>query len=97
MQYFGELMITSGLVLMDNVRWISFHGGYDFGYLLKLLTCTALPAREVSRGVLTRNLIKRNQSIASFIFESARIHTHITHTPFFDAWIGLVVWLVFVG
>lgn len=45
-QYFGELMITSGLVLMENVRWISFHGGYDFGYLLKLLTCTALPARE---------------------------------------------------
>ena len=46
MQYFGELMITSGLVLMDNVRWISFHGGYDFGYLLKLLTCAALPANE---------------------------------------------------
>jgi hypothetical protein len=36
---FGELMMTSGLVLMDNVRWISFHSGYDFGYLLKLLTC----------------------------------------------------------
>lgn len=23
--YFGELLITSGLVLFDNVRWISFH------------------------------------------------------------------------
>ena len=29
-----------------QVRWISFHGGYDFGYLLKLLTCTALPSAE---------------------------------------------------
>ena len=38
--YFGELMITSGLVLVDSVRWISFHSGYDFGYLLKLLTCS---------------------------------------------------------
>jgi len=44
--FFGELMITSGLVLMDNVRWVSFHSGYDFGYLLKLLTCTALPSSE---------------------------------------------------
>lgn len=44
--YFGELMITSGLVLVDNVRWVSFHSGYDFGYLLKLLTCTALPNNE---------------------------------------------------
>jgi len=44
--YFGELMTTSGLVLVENVRWISFHSGYDFGYLLKLLTCVALPSNE---------------------------------------------------
>ncbi len=24
-QYFGELLITSGLVLFDNIKWISFH------------------------------------------------------------------------
>lgn len=24
-EYFGELLITSGLVLFDNVKWISFH------------------------------------------------------------------------
>ena len=34
-------------MLADEVRWISFHSGYDFGYLLKLLTCTALPATEL--------------------------------------------------
>ena len=39
-------MITSGLVLAEEVKWVSFHSGYDFGYLLKLLTCTALPATE---------------------------------------------------
>jgi len=38
--------MTSGLVLMDEVRWISFHSGYDFGYLLKVLTCAALPSDE---------------------------------------------------
>lgn len=40
---FGELLMSSGLVLCDDIRWISFHAGYDFGYLLKLLTNAALP------------------------------------------------------
>eukprot|EP01116_Phalansterium_solitarium_P009951 TRINITY_DN242_c3_g1_i2.p1 TRINITY_DN242_c3_g1~~TRINITY_DN242_c3_g1_i2.p1 ORF type:complete len:235 (+),score=75.13 TRINITY_DN242_c3_g1_i2:643-1347(+) len=43
---FGELLITSGIVLNDNIKWISFHSGYDFGYLLKVLTCKPLPAEE---------------------------------------------------
>ena len=43
---FGELFMTSGLVLSDEIKWISFHSGYDFGYLLKLLTCAPLPADE---------------------------------------------------
>jgi len=44
--YFGELLISSGVVLNENIKWISFHSGYDFGYLLKLLTCVALPSEE---------------------------------------------------
>lgn len=45
-EHFGELLITSGLALFEDVRWISFHSGYDFGYLLKLVTCQPLPAHE---------------------------------------------------
>lgn len=43
---FGELLMTSGVVLNDNIKWISFHSGYDFGYLMKVLTNKCLPAEE---------------------------------------------------
>ena len=44
--HFAEMMIASGLVLMDNVKWISFHSHYDFGYLIALLTSKNLPTTE---------------------------------------------------
>jgi len=53
-EYFGELLISSGFVLLDDVKWIAFHGTYDFGYLLKLLTCEALPEEEMDFHQLLR-------------------------------------------
>lgn len=44
--HFSELMMSSGVVLMDNVIWISFHSIYDFGYLLRMLTDAELPENE---------------------------------------------------
>eukprot|EP00586_Coscinodiscus_wailesii_P010556 CAMPEP_0172507268 /NCGR_PEP_ID=MMETSP1066-20121228/202743_1 /TAXON_ID=671091 /ORGANISM="Coscinodiscus wailesii, Strain CCMP2513" /LENGTH=352 /DNA_ID=CAMNT_0013284767 /DNA_START=147 /DNA_END=1205 /DNA_ORIENTATION=- len=43
---FGELLMVSGLVLDDRVKWVSFHSGYDYGYLLKILTTLELPDDE---------------------------------------------------
>ncbi|TYJ21808.1 hypothetical protein E1A91_A08G087100v1 [Gossypium mustelinum] len=40
---FGELLMSSGIMLNDDVHWVTFYSGYDFGYLLKLLTCRSLP------------------------------------------------------
>lgn len=40
---FAELFISSGVVLNDSIHWVAFHGAYDFGYLLKILTCRKLP------------------------------------------------------
>ena len=44
---FGAMLITSGLVMYDDVRWISFHSGYDFAYLVKLMHCKPLPEDEL--------------------------------------------------
>lgn len=43
---FGELLMSSGVVLNDNICWVTFHSGYDFGYLLKLLTRRELPKSQ---------------------------------------------------
>ena len=43
---FAEYFMISGLVLNPDIRWISFHGCYDFGYLLKLLINGNLPETE---------------------------------------------------
>jgi len=44
--HFAEMLLGSGLVLMDNVTWLTFHSAYDFGYLLSQLTCQSLPESE---------------------------------------------------
>jgi hypothetical protein len=41
--HFAELLMTSGLVLCDDIKWLTFHSAYDFGYLLRLLTNAPLP------------------------------------------------------
>jgi len=44
---FGEKLMSSGLVLNEDVHWISFHGMYDFGYLLQLLMNKQVPDTPV--------------------------------------------------
>lgn len=43
---FAEYLITSGLVLNECVKWISFNGFSDFAYLLRLIINSNLPDNE---------------------------------------------------
>jgi CCR4-NOT transcription complex subunit 7/8 len=43
---FAEYLMTSNLVLNPDIKWVSFQGSYDFGYLLRLLLGKELPEKE---------------------------------------------------
>ncbi len=43
---FAEYFTISGLVLNPDIHWISFHGSYDFAYMLRLLLNKDLPDNE---------------------------------------------------
>jgi len=40
---FTQLLYTSGLVMNDQITYLTFHSSSDFGYLVKMLTCQPLP------------------------------------------------------
>ncbi|KAF3557410.1 hypothetical protein F2Q69_00011524 [Brassica cretica] len=42
---FAEHLLTSGVVLNENVHWVTFHGVYDLAYLLKVLIIQDLPEK----------------------------------------------------
>ncbi|CAK7339361.1 unnamed protein product [Dovyalis caffra] len=46
---FARLVLSSGLVFNNSsISWITFHGAYDFGFLIKILTKQKLPSNVSS-------------------------------------------------
>ncbi|KAK1247995.1 hypothetical protein MKX07_000883 [Trichoderma sp. CBMAI-0711] len=78
---FASLLIPSGLVCFDNVRWISFHGGYDFGYLTKLLICTPLPNDEVDFDHKMKLYFPKTYDVKHLMKHAIRLHNSGMLTP----------------
>ncbi|KAJ9155014.1 CAF1 family ribonuclease [Pleurostoma richardsiae] len=78
---FAALLIPSGLVCFDNVRWISFHGGYDFGYLTKLLICRPLPNDEVEFDQLMKLYFPSTYDVKHLMKHAIKLHNSGLLTP----------------
>ncbi|KAI9850925.1 MAG: hypothetical protein M1838_004811 [Thelocarpon superellum] len=75
---FGSYLITSGMVLLEDVRWISFHSGYDFGYLLKIMLCRPLPDDEVEYRKLLHIFFPSLYDI-KYLMKAASRHHVVNH------------------
>ncbi|KAJ8460425.1 hypothetical protein OPV22_033351 [Ensete ventricosum] len=71
---FAELLMSSGVVLNDSVSWVTFHCAYDFGYLLKLLTCRRLPDTREGFFVLVRTFFPVVYDIKHLLKFSNSLH-----------------------
>ena len=78
---FASLLIPSGLVCFDDVKWISFHGGYDFGYLTKLLICQALPSDELEFDQIMKMYFPTTYDVKHLMKYAIRLHNTGMQTP----------------
>ncbi|KAI9818397.1 MAG: hypothetical protein M1827_000455 [Pycnora praestabilis] len=78
---FGALLMTSGMVLLDDVRWISFHSGYDFGYLMKIMLCRPLPDDESEFSNLLKIFFPSIYDIKFLLKHATRTGVVNTNTP----------------
>lgn len=78
---FAALLIPSGLVCFPDVKWISFHGGYDFGYLTKLLICSPLPNDEVDFNEKMKLYFPTTYDVKHLMKHAIRLHNSGLLTP----------------
>ena len=77
---FGALLVSSGFVMVDDVRWISFHSGYDFGYLVKIMLCKPLPDDEKEYRKLMRIFFPAIYDI-KYMIKSAQRQNGVNNSP----------------
>ncbi|KAI0377815.1 CAF1-domain-containing protein [Hypomontagnella monticulosa] len=72
---FASLFIVSGFVCYDNVKWISFHGGYDFGYLTKLLADQKLANDESEFDKIMKKWFPTTYDVKHLMKYAVKLHT----------------------
>lgn len=78
---FAALLIPSGLAFFEEVKWISFHGGYDFGYLTKLLMCKPLPKDEFEFEFFMKKFFPCTYDVKHLMKHAIKLHNSGILTP----------------
>ncbi|KAI1312108.1 CAF1-domain-containing protein [Xylaria venustula] len=78
---FAALFIVSGFVCFDNVKWLSFHGGYDFGYLTKLLADTKLANDESEFDKVMKKWFPQTYDVKHLMKYAVKLHNSGLLTP----------------
>lgn len=73
---FSDFLMSSGLVINPNVYWITFHGTYDFSYLLKVLINNALPSTSKEFLKYLRHVFPNIYDIKVMINEVDELKNH---------------------
>lgn len=78
---FGALLVSSGLVCDDDMHWISFHGGYDFGYLTKVLLLLPLPDDEFEFDKVMKRFFPSIYDVKYLMKQACKQHGNRETTP----------------
>jgi len=78
---FAALLIPSGLVCFPQIKWLSFHGGYDFGYLTKLLNDDKLPKDEFEFDSIMKKWFPTTYDVKHLMKYAVKLHNDPRVTP----------------
>ncbi|KAI0145823.1 CAF1-domain-containing protein [Hypoxylon sp. NC0597] len=78
---FAAAFIPSGFVCFDKIKWISFHGGYDFGYLTKILTNQKLANDESEFDKVMKKWFPTTYDVKHLMKYAVKLHSSGMLTP----------------
>jgi CCR4-NOT transcription complex subunit 7/8 len=78
---FAALFVVSGFVCFENIKWLSFHGGYDFGYLTKLLSDMKLANDESEFDKVMKKWFPQTYDVKHLMKYAVKLHNSGMLTP----------------
>lgn len=70
---FVDSITSSGLILNEDLKWIVFHGGFDFGYLVQMFHHSGVPHRSDEFTTLMNTYFPQTYDLKFSLKESSQL------------------------